>query len=106
MACGRSHKLCPKPCQAALPVAESHTPTTTLRSLAGPHQVIAAHLPPDEVEGVRQMFQDMDTDGSGTISFEELRNGEGGGAWGRGAQGAQCEGRRRGKGAPHLQVRL
>jgi calcium-dependent protein kinase len=39
-------------------------------------QVVATHLPPEEIEGIRQMFMDMDTDGSGTISFEELREGE------------------------------
>lgn len=38
-------------------------------------QVVATHLPPEEVEGVRQMFIDMDKDNSGTISFEELREG-------------------------------
>jgi calcium-dependent protein kinase len=39
-------------------------------------QVMATHLPPEEVEGIRQMFMDLDTDGSGTINFEELREGE------------------------------
>jgi calcium-dependent protein kinase len=39
-------------------------------------QVVATHLPPEEIEGIRQMFQDMDTDGSGAISFEELREGK------------------------------
>lgn len=39
-------------------------------------QVVATHLPPEEIEGIRQMFIDMDKDGSGTISFEELREGE------------------------------
>eukprot|EP00775_Hariotina_reticulata_P001153 gene1153-1493_t len=38
-------------------------------------RVVATHLPPEEIEGIRQMFMDMDTDGSGTISFEELREG-------------------------------
>lgn len=33
-------------------------------------RVVATHLPPEEVEGIRQMFMDMDSDGSGTISFE------------------------------------
>jgi calcium-dependent protein kinase len=44
-------------------------------------QVIATNLPPEEIEGIRRMFGEMDDDGSGTISFEELR--EGGGAAGR-----------------------
>lgn len=39
-------------------------------------QVIATSLPPEEIEGIRQMFQEMDHDGSGNISFEELREGE------------------------------
>lgn len=39
-------------------------------------QVVATHLPPEEIEGIRQMFIDMDKDGSGTISFEELREGQ------------------------------
>lgn len=39
------------------------------------HQVVATHLPPEEIEGIRQMFMDLDADGSGTISFEELREG-------------------------------
>jgi serine/threonine protein kinase len=42
-------------------------------------QVIATSLPPEEIEGIRAMFIEMDNDGSGTISFEELREGEGGG---------------------------
>jgi len=39
-------------------------------------QVIATSLPPEEIEGIRRMFIEMDDDGSGTISFEELRQGE------------------------------
>lgn len=38
-------------------------------------RVVATHLPPEEIEGIRQMFMDLDADGSGTISFEELREG-------------------------------
>lgn len=38
-------------------------------------QVVATHLPPEEIEGIRQMFMDMDRDGSGTISFLELKEG-------------------------------
>eukprot|EP00878_Enallax_costatus_P023678 GHUV01025209.1.p1 GENE.GHUV01025209.1~~GHUV01025209.1.p1 ORF type:complete len:323 (+),score=102.03 GHUV01025209.1:57-971(+) len=38
-------------------------------------RVVATHLPPEEIEGIRQMFIDMDKDGSRTISFEELREG-------------------------------
>jgi calcium-dependent protein kinase len=37
--------------------------------------VVAAGLPPEEIEGLRAMFRAMDTDRSGTISFEELREG-------------------------------
>jgi hypothetical protein len=39
-------------------------------------QVVATHLPPEEIEGIRQMFMDMDRDGSGTISYMELKDGE------------------------------
>jgi hypothetical protein len=39
-------------------------------------QLIATHLPPEEIEGIRQMFVDMDTDGSGTICFEEFSKGK------------------------------
>jgi calcium-dependent protein kinase len=39
-------------------------------------QVVATHLPPEEIEGIRQMFMDMDRDGSGTISYAELKEGE------------------------------
>jgi calcium-dependent protein kinase len=41
-------------------------------------QVVATHLPPEEIEGIRQMFMDMDRDGSGTISYTELKEGEAG----------------------------
>jgi calcium-dependent protein kinase len=37
--------------------------------------VIATNLPPEEIEGIRRMFAEMDDDGSGTISFQELREG-------------------------------
>jgi len=37
---------------------------------------VATHLPPEEIEGIRQMFMDMDRDGSGTISYMELKEGE------------------------------
>jgi calcium-dependent protein kinase len=49
--------------------------TTCLLCTRAP-QVVATHLPPEEIEGIRSMFEDMDADGSGTISFEELREGE------------------------------
>lgn len=38
--------------------------------------MIATSLPPEEIEGIRKMFGEMDDDKSGTISFEELREGE------------------------------
>ncbi|KAK7321823.1 hypothetical protein VNO77_32802 [Canavalia gladiata] len=38
-------------------------------------KVIAESLPEEEIRGLRQMFKNMDTDGSGTISFEELKSG-------------------------------
>lgn len=55
-------------------------------------QVVATHLPPEEIEGIRQMFMDLDADGSGTISFEELREGEQRGRGGCACMGAPADG--------------
>ncbi|KAI6688396.1 hypothetical protein NL676_025224 [Syzygium grande] len=38
-------------------------------------KVIAQNLSEEEIKGLRQMFNNMDTDGSGTITFEEFRTG-------------------------------
>ena len=38
-------------------------------------QVIAEGLKEEEIAGLREMFESMDTDGSGTITMEELRAG-------------------------------
>ncbi|KAK9689204.1 hypothetical protein RND81_09G043200 [Saponaria officinalis] len=38
-------------------------------------KVIAESLPDDEIQGLKQMFENMDTDGSGTITYEELKEG-------------------------------
>ncbi|KAL9330413.1 hypothetical protein ACSQ67_000023 [Phaseolus vulgaris] len=38
-------------------------------------KVIAENLSEEETKGLRQMFNSMDTDGSGTITFEELKAG-------------------------------
>ncbi|KAI6688400.1 hypothetical protein NL676_025228 [Syzygium grande] len=38
-------------------------------------KVIAQNLSAEEIKGLRQMFNNMDTDGSGTITFEEFRTG-------------------------------
>lgn len=38
-------------------------------------KVIAENLSEDEIKGLKQMFKNMDTDGSGTITFDELRTG-------------------------------
>ncbi|KAK9673890.1 hypothetical protein RND81_12G196600 [Saponaria officinalis] len=40
-------------------------------------KVIAESLPEDEIQGLKQMFENMDTDGSGTITYEELKEGLG-----------------------------
>ncbi|KAJ3689967.1 hypothetical protein LUZ61_019131 [Rhynchospora tenuis] len=37
--------------------------------------VIAESLSDEDVKGYKQMFKNMDTDGSGTITFEELKDG-------------------------------
>lgn len=38
-------------------------------------QVIAERLSEEEIGGLRQLFKMIDTDGSGTITFEELQQG-------------------------------
>ncbi|KAL5778273.1 hypothetical protein ACOSP7_011199 [Xanthoceras sorbifolium] len=38
-------------------------------------KVIAENLSEEEIKGLKQMFNNMDTDGSGTITYEELRDG-------------------------------
>lgn len=37
--------------------------------------MIAENLSEEEIKGLKQMFKNMDTDGSGTITFDELRSG-------------------------------
>ena len=37
--------------------------------------MIAESLSSEEVKGLKQMFNNIDTDGSGTITLEELRDG-------------------------------
>ena len=36
-------------------------------------KVIAMNMPKEEIEGLKQMFHAMDTDRSGTITVDELR---------------------------------
>ncbi|XP_074296622.1 calcium-dependent protein kinase 26-like [Silene latifolia] len=38
-------------------------------------KVISESLSEEEIAGLREMFQSMDTDNSGTITFEELKAG-------------------------------
>jgi len=38
-------------------------------------QVIAESLSEEEIKGLKTMFANMDTDKSGTITYEELKNG-------------------------------
>lgn len=38
-------------------------------------KVIAERLTSEELQGLKQMFNNMDTDGSGTITYEELKTG-------------------------------
>ncbi|KAK1555660.1 hypothetical protein Q3G72_029660 [Acer saccharum] len=38
-------------------------------------KVIAENLSEEEIKGLKQMFNNMDTDGSGSITYEELRDG-------------------------------
>jgi calcium-dependent protein kinase len=37
--------------------------------------VIADSLSEEEIMGLKEMFKNMDTDNSGTITFEELKSG-------------------------------
>lgn len=38
-------------------------------------QVIAENLSEEEIKGLKEMFNNMDTDRSGTITYEELKTG-------------------------------
>lgn len=38
-------------------------------------QVIAEHLSEEEIAGLKEMFKMIDTDNSGQITLEELKNG-------------------------------
>ena len=38
-------------------------------------QVIACNLSRDEIKGLKKMFKEMDRDGSGSITYAELREG-------------------------------
>ncbi|KAM7256688.1 hypothetical protein ACFE04_012429 [Oxalis oulophora] len=38
-------------------------------------KIIAENIDEEEIKGLRQMFNNMDTDGSGSITFEELKTG-------------------------------
>jgi calcium-dependent protein kinase len=37
--------------------------------------VIAESLSEEEIRGLKEMFKSMDIDNSGTVTFEELKNG-------------------------------
>lgn len=37
--------------------------------------MIAENLSEEEIKGLKQMFKNIDTDGSGTITIDELRSG-------------------------------
>ncbi len=38
-----------------------------------PHQIIAAHLPYDQIRGLKELFEAIDADGSGTITTKAMR---------------------------------
>jgi calcium-dependent protein kinase len=46
---------------------------STFKNLAV--QIIAEHLSVEEIDGLKDMFKSMDTNGSGSITFEELKAG-------------------------------
>lgn len=70
-------------------------------------RVIASNLPEIEIHGLREMFVAMDTDKSGTISMEELKEalrlkvgrGRGSRAGRRGSRAGRRQGGRGAKGA-------
>lgn len=37
--------------------------------------MVAEHLPVEEVDGIKQLFNMLDTDKNGNLSFEELKRG-------------------------------
>ena len=59
---------------------ESCSPSASISLLAGSQlstavQVVATSLPPEEIEGLRQLFEAIDCNGSGTITVDEMRDG-------------------------------
>ncbi len=47
--------------------------TSTCRFAGLAVQIIATHLPENEISGLKQLFMEMDADGSGSITVDELR---------------------------------
>lgn len=47
----------------------------TLRIVCCWNQVIAENLSAEEIHGLKAMFHNIDTDNSGTITYEELKSG-------------------------------
>ncbi|RWW50071.1 hypothetical protein BHE74_00043692 [Ensete ventricosum] len=64
----------------ALKVSDHHQMVLSIASeslvlTVSPIQVIAENLSEEEIKGLKQMFTNMDTDKSGTITYDELKTG-------------------------------
>lgn len=63
----------------ALKVSDQHKMVSiasdSLVLTVSPVQVIAENLSEEEIKGLKQMFTNMDTDKSGTITYDELKTG-------------------------------
>ena len=53
----------------------THLPLCLLISIFNIPQVIAENLSEEEIKGLKAMFTNIDTDNSGTITYEELKSG-------------------------------
>ncbi len=64
---------CITPVHTATELIVLHPPSPAIAPASVRSQLIARSLPSVETEGMRELFLDMDADGSGTISAAELR---------------------------------
>lgn len=55
-----------------VPYCCTHRTAVTHGAHTCPSQVIATHLPETEIMGLKSLFEDMDSDRSGSISIDKL----------------------------------